>query len=292
MPEKGVIFSALSGFYYINHQGSKIECRARGKFRKDGMTPLVGDVVDYSLSNERKGIIEKIYERKNGFIRPAVANVDTIVFVASGTKPVTDPFLVDRVAVIAESAGCDFVLCLNKTDLDSADSLYQIYSNTSYQTIRTSAETGDGIDALFNAIRGKRCVFTGNSGVGKSSILNRILPDASIETAEISDRLGRGKHTTRHVELYDVGKNTFIADTPGFASFEIQMIGDISKEDLPTLFPEFTTLTSNCRFNDCCHISEPGCAVREALSAGQIEKTRYDSYVRLYDIVSNRKPWD
>lgn len=287
----GVIFKALSGFYYINGPDGVIECRAKGKFRHDGMSPLVGDSVEYSVDSSGRGTVESINERKNSFIRPAVANIDTMVFVASASKPVTDPFLIDRVSVIAESCGCGFLLCINKVDLDSADELYEIYSNAPFHVIRTSAETGEGMDELLSTIRGKICAFTGNSGVGKSSILNRIIPGAVIETGEISDKLGRGKHTTRHVELYAAPGNTYIADTPGFASFDVVMINDIKTEDLQYDFPEFSEYIGKCRFNDCRHINEPDCAVIEAVQSGIISWSRHDSYVKLYDIVKSNQPW-
>ena len=285
---EGRIEKALSGFYYVNCEGVLHECRAVGKLRHQGMSPLVGDLVEFS----EDGIVERILPRKNCFIRPSVANVDALVFVATNTKPITDPFLIDRVTVIAEKSDCQVIVCINKQDLDTADELYDMYSKSGFQVVRTSAETGEGISTLREAVAGKVSAFTGNSGVGKSSILNRLIPGADLETGEISDKLGRGKHTTRHVELYRIDEQTYIADTPGFASFDIQMMEEIETEELAFLFPDFRNYISECRFRDCRHISEPECQLRRAVSDGAVIGSRYDSYVRLYDIVKNHKPWD
>lgn len=289
---EGTIIKALSGFYYVNAEENVYECRARGKFRLDGTSPLVGDKVSFNLDSNGKGYIEKVFERRNFFIRPAVANIDTMVFVAANTNPVTDPFLIDRVSVIAEEADCELVICINKTDIDSADELYDIYSNSGFATFRTSAETGSGLTELMEALKGKICAFTGNSGVGKSSILNAIVPELKLEVGAVSEKLGRGKHTTRHVELFALLNNTYIADTPGFASFEIEMMQTISKEELQYDFREFGEYIGTCRFNDCAHLKEPGCSVTEALNAGKIMPSRYESYKRLYELSAQNKSWE
>lgn len=289
---EGIIIKALSGFYYVQTASGLVACKARGKFRIDGVSPLVGDRVHLTEDRDATGRIEAVCERKNFFIRPAVANIDALVFIAAQVNPVTDPFLIDRVAVIASEAGCELIVCVNKIDLDKGDDLYGIYSAAGYRVIRTSAETGEGADELLDAMRGKVCAFTGNSGVGKSSILNVLLPDAAIPTDAVSEHLGRGKHTTRHVELYPLGEDTFVADTPGFASFEIQMMQSVAKEHLQYDFPEFAPYLGRCRFLDCAHIKEPDCAVRRALEEGSIGKSRYDSYVRLYDLTAKQKPWE
>ncbi len=289
---EGTIIKALSGFYYVSSDENVYECRARGKFRLDGTSPLVGDRVSFNIDSNGKGYIEKVSERKNFFIRPAVANIDTMVFIAANTNPVTDPFLIDRVSVIAEEADCELVVCINKTDIDSADELYEIYSKSGFATFRTSAETGEGLGELMEALKGKICAFTGNSGVGKSSILNALVPELSLEVGEVSEKLGRGKHTTRHVELFALGDNTYIADTPGFASFEIEMMQTINKEDLQYDFREFDEYIGTCRFNDCAHLKEPGCSVTEALAAGKIMPSRYESYRRLYELSAQNKAWE
>lgn len=289
---EGIIIKALSGFYYVKTSEGIVACKARGRFRLDGTSPLVGDRVQLRIDADGSGRVDSVFERKNFFIRPAVANIDTLVFIAANVNPVTDPFLIDRVAVIAHEAGCELVICVNKVDLNAGDELYDIFTAAGYSVVRTSAETGEGAAELRRILRGKVCALTGNSGVGKSSILNVLLPGAAIPTGEVSEHLGRGKHTTRHVELYPLGDDTYIADTPGFASFEIQMMQTIAKEDLQFDFPEFAPYIGKCRFADCAHLKEPGCAIREALESGAIGKSRYSSYVRLYDLTAKQKPWE
>lgn len=289
---EGIIVKALSGFYYVESEGRRIECKARGRFRLDGSSPLVGDSVRCSVDENGKGRIDRVEERKNFFIRPAVANIDTLVFIAANTNPVTDPFLIDRVSVIAAEAGCELVICLNKTDIDPADRLHAIYSAAGFPVIRTSAETGEGADELRCALQGKICAFTGNSGVGKSSLLNVLLPGAGIRTAEVSDRLGRGKHTTRHVELYALGEDTYIADTPGYSSLDVTMTNTIHKEQLQYDFIDFAPHLGRCRFHDCAHLREPDCAVTQAVQDGQVAESRYRSYVRLYELSAQQKFWE
>lgn len=284
---EGIIIKALSGFYYVFSNGELLECKARGSFRHSGETPLVGDKVIVE-----KGTVASLLPRKNSFIRPAVANIDAMVFVACAAKPVTDPFLIDRVSVIAENAGCELIVVINKCDLADGKELAGIYSSAGFQTVCTNALTGDGVAVLREMLRGKVSAFTGNSGAGKSSIINRLVPGADIETADISDKLGRGKHTTRHVEFYAMDDMSLVADTPGFASFEVSMIADITCEQLPELFRDFRPCLGGCRFNDCRHLYEPDCAVTAAVADGEIGKTRHDSYVRLYEIIKEKKPWD
>ena len=289
---EGVIVKALSGFYYVQTDERLLECKARGRFRLDGTSPLVGERVVCSLDAHGKGRIDRVFERRNFFIRPAVANVDALVFVAANTNPVTDPFLIDRVSVIAESAGCELIVCINKTDVDPADELYGIFTAAGFTVVRTSVPDGTGIDALRREIAGKICAFTGNSGVGKSSIMNALSPGLNIKTAEVSEKLGRGKHTTRHVELFDIGGGTYAADTPGFASFDIEMMEIIPKEQLQFDFVEFAPYIGECRFNNCAHLKEPGCAVTQAVADGKIMPSRYRSYERLYALSAQHKSWE
>jgi len=211
---------------------------------------------------------------------------------ASAVNPVTDPFLIDRVSAIAELNDCDTVVCVNKTDLDPADRLYEIYHDAGFPVVRCSAETGEGVEDLRAVIRGKTSAFTGNSGVGKSSILNRLLPDLCLPTGEVSEKLGRGRHTTRHVELYALGEGTYVADTPGFASFEVDLLEPIRCEDLQLAFREFQPYLGQCRFQDCRHLKEPECAVRAALTQGKIAPERYESYERLYEIAKSIPEWE
>lgn len=287
----GTIVKALSGFYYVSSDDRLYECRARGKFRLDGTSPMVGDRVSFDPDGA-KGYVTSIAERKNFFIRPAVANIDALVFIAANTNPVTDPFLIDRVSVITEEAGCELIVCINKTDIDPADELYDIYSASGFETYRVSAETGAGIPELRAALNGRICAFTGNSGVGKSSILNAMLPSLRLQVGEVSEKLGRGRHTTRHVELFDAGDGTYIADTPGFASFEIEMMQTIDKSELQYDFRDFKKYIGSCRFADCAHLKEPGCAVTAAVRDRSIKKSRYDSYARLYELAAKNRFWE
>lgn len=289
---QGTIIKALSGFYYVQCGEKLVTCKARGKFRINGVVPLVGDHVVCDIADNGAATVTRVLDRKNSFIRPAVANIDTLVFIAANSNPVTDPFLIDRVSVITEKCGCELIVVVNKIDLDIAENLREIYSKTPYRIIYTSAETGEGIEELKDALRGKISALTGNSGVGKSSILNAINPDIAAQTDEVSTRLGRGKHTTRHVELFAIDENTFIADTPGFASFEIEMIEKITKEELQYLFADFSEYVDTCRFTDCAHIKEPECSVRKAVETEVIAPSRYESYKKLYDLTSKLKPWD
>ncbi|MBE7016772.1 MAG: ribosome small subunit-dependent GTPase A [Ruminococcaceae bacterium] len=289
---RGLIVKALSGFYYVKTESEIVSCRARGKFRLDGVSPLVGDYVEFDITDEGKGFVTKIEERKNIFVRPAVANVDYLVLMCANVNPVTDPFLVDRVAVIAEHAGCGCIICINKCDLDPGDELFEIFLSTGYPVIRTSAVTGEGVEQLKELIRGKTVAFAGNSGVGKSSLLNVIAPGYNVSVGEVSEALGRGRHTTRHVELFDAGEGTMIADTPGFASFDLTQMKPIRKQELQYDFPEFRPFIGGCRFLDCAHLKEPGCAVLEALKRGEINPSRHKSYQRLYEISAQYKEWE
>ena len=220
---EGIILKALSGFYYVDGgDGALTACRGRGKFRHQKLTPLVGDRVRFTPLGEGAGILDEILPRKNQFQRPAVANIDQLVVIASGAVPVTDPFLIDRVVSIAEGRDCEPVICINKCDLDAAEELYQTYRKAGFLTLRVSAETGKGIPELASAIAGKVSAFTGNSGVGKSSILNALEPEFRLQVGEVSDKLGRGRHTTRHVELFRLSSGAIVADTPGFSSFDTE----------------------------------------------------------------------
>ena len=293
MAEKrtGRILRSLSGFYDVQTPEGLVTCRARGILRKEGNSPLTGDMVSITVE-KGKGMVESIAPRRNSFVRPAVANVDTLVVFAANVNPVTEPFLIDRVAAIAGDQNVEVVLCVNKCDLDPAIDLVRIYEKAGFTVICTSAETGEGVEALRSILNGKLTAFTGNSGVGKSSILNRLCPELQLPVGEVSEKLGRGRHTTRHVELYSLGEDTYVADTPGFSSFDTDQMDIILKENLRYAFPDFGPYTGKCRFDDCSHRREPGCAVRAALEAGEIEPTRYDSYLKLYEKASQINLWE
>ena len=287
----GRIIRSLSGFYEVRTESALVTCRARGSLRRLGETPLTGDMVQISVE-KGKGMVEKLLPRRNQFVRPAVANVDALVIFAANTNPVTEPFLIDRVAAIAGDQDVEVILCVNKCDLDPAEELLRIYTHAGFRVIAASAETGEGVEELRAAIHGKLTAFSGNSGVGKSSILNRLCPELKLPTGEVSEKLGRGRHTTRHVELYDLGENTYVADTPGFSSFDTDQMDVMLKENLQYAFPDFGPYLGACQFHDCTHRKEPGCAVTAALLAGEIEPTRYDSYLRLYEKASQIKLWE
>ena len=290
---RGQIVKALSGFYYVAaEEGGIIRCRARGKFRKDGMSPLVGDWVEVREIQGDEGMVWAIEPRQNAFARPAVANIDQLVVVASQAIPQTDPFLIDRVSSIAALKGCPTLLVLNKCDLDRADELREIYEGAGITTVTVSAETGEGISDLIPLLQGKLSAFTGNSGVGKSSILNAIEPSFSISTGEVSEKLGRGRHTTRHVELFTLECGARVVDTPGFSSFDGAELNLECKEHLPETFPEFRPYLDQCRFVGCSHTKEKGCAVLQAVKDGRIPKSRHTSYVRLFQELKDVKAWE
>lgn len=287
----GRILRSISGFYDVQTDNGLISCRARGVLRKEGNSPLTGDMVEISVQNG-KGMVERILPRRNSFVRPAVANVDALVVFAANVNPITEPFLIDRVAAIAGDQQVPVILCINKCDLDPAVDLERIYRHAGFTVICTSAQTGDGVEELRRLIAGKLTAFTGNSGVGKSSILNCLAPQLALTTGEVSEKLGRGRHTTRHVELYKLGEDTYVADTPGFSSFDTDQMEIILKENLQYAFSDFGDYVGKCQFRDCTHRKEPGCAVTAALAAAEIEPTRYDSYLRLYEKASQIKQWE
>ena len=288
---EGRIIRSLSGFYEVQTKGGAVTCRARGNLRRGAQIPLTGDLVTITVERG-KGMVEKIHPRRNSFVRPAVANIDALVIFAANANPITEPFLIDRVAAIAGDQEVPVYLVVNKCDLDPAQDLIRIYTHAGFSVIAASAETGEGIEQLRELIRGKLVAFTGNSGVGKSSILNRLCPELNLPTGEVSEKLGRGRHTTRHVELYDLGEGTLVADTPCFSSFDTDQMDVMLKENLQYAFPDFGAFIGKCQFHDCSHRKEPGCAVTAALAAGEIEPTRYDSYLRLYEKAAQIKLWE
>lgn len=287
--QTGIIRKALSGFYYVQCGDDLVTCRARGKFRHQRISPLVGDRASITVQPDGTGSLDELLPRRNWFRRPAAANLDQLVIIASGAIPVTDPFLLDRIIALAESRDCQPILCINKWDLVQAEELYDIYAGAGFPTLKVSAATGQGVEALRSMLAGKISAFTGNSGVGKSSILNALEPDFRLATGEISEKLGRGRHTTRHVELFPVAGG-LIADTPGFSSFEDDQL--LEKDRLPYCFREFAPYLDQCRFIGCAHVREKGCAVLEAVDRGQIHPSRHRSYVRLYEMAREVKPWE
>lgn len=288
---RGRIRKALSGFYYVDCAQGLVTCRARGRFRKEGLSPLVGDWVELTLTGAADGVVDAIEPRRNAFARPAVANIDQLVIVASDAIPRTDPYLIDRMTAIAALKNCGVLVCVNKCDLARAEALCAIYETARIPYVLTSAETGEGVEELRARLAGKLSAFTGNSGVGKSSLLNALDPRFALKTGEVSQALGRGKHTTRHVELYALENGAEIIDTPGFSSFDTEELGLALKAQLPETFPDFAPYRDDCRFVGCSHTKEKGCAVLAAVRAGHIARSRHDSYLRLHEELKALKEW-
>lgn len=290
--KEGVIIKGISGFYYVKVDNSLYECKARGVFRKKGLSPLVGDRVSISIIDEssKKGNIDKIYDRKTKLLRPPIANIDKVLITFSIKEPNPNMVLLDRFIVFSEKENLDIRIILTKIDLDRdgtiVDRIVSDYEKIGYRVIPTSIKTGQGIDELRQELSGCVSVFAGQSGVGKSSILNAINPDFKLDTAEISHKLGRGKHTTRHSQLYEIEQGAIVADTPGFSSFDLK---NIEIEDLQDYFIEFAKY-EGCRFaSKCIHKNEPDCAVKEALELGEISESRYRSYLQILDEINNLK---
>lgn len=286
--EIGMIVKALSGYYYVKPEDSEetVQCRARGIFKKRGESPLVGDKVRYNLTENGEGTVTELFPRSSELIRPPVANVDLAILVFSVTEPTLNLQLLDKFLVHIEHAGIPAVLCLSKQDLESeggfteeaavaAASVNRIYRALGYEVFGTSSRKGAGVPELKDRLQGHLAVFAGQSGVGKSSLLNALVPGLTLETNEISNRLGRGKHTTRHVELIDIGGG-YVADTPGFSQLDF---GELGIEDLSYCFIEMRKLSPDCKFRGCTHVHEPGCAVLAAVESGEIERSRYEHYV-------------
>lgn len=283
---------SLSGFYDIDCGGTVYRCRARGKLRHQKQKPLVGDRAEFTPLSAAEGVLEDILPRRNALTRPAVANMEQLVLIASGALPVTDPFLIDRMTALAECKGCEPILVFNKWDLVPAERLTELYRQAGFCVIPCSAKTGMGVKQLRLALEGKISVFTGNSGVGKSSILNALDASCAIPTGEVSEKLGRGRHTTRHVELFRLPGDAYVADTPGFAAFEEQTPELLDPSKLAWTFREFRPYVDDCLFPDCAHIKERGCAVLKALAEGTIAESRHSSYVRLYRQAKEFRPWE
>lgn len=287
---KGTIIKGIGGFYYVEAAGEIFECKARGLFRKEKITPLVGDVVTISTDDKGYNSITSIEERKNYFNRPPIANVDNLVIISSVCDPRPNLLIIDRLTAIATYKDVKPIIVFTKTDLHSADELIEIYKQTDIPVFSVSNETGEGVDEIKELLSDSVSVLTGNSGVGKSSFINAICPEYNLETGDISQKLGRGRHTTRHVELMKF-MNGYIADTPGFSSLDFETNDIIRKDELEYCFPEFKEYLGDCKFTSCAHVNDKGCKIVEAVNAGLINKSRHESYIELYNEVKDIKDW-
>jgi len=282
---------ALSGFYYVDCENDIYECKARGNFRQNGVSPLVGDRVDFEKTEEKKGIINEILPRKSSLIRPAVANIDKLFIISSHNNPSPNTLLIDKMTVLARLSGIEPIIVFNKSDMGDFSEWRSNYEKAGFKTFVVSALVGEGMDELKGELKGSISVFTGNSGVGKSSILNCILGTDKIATGDVSQKLGRGRHTTRHTELYELDFGGFVADTPGFSSLELDLNDYTLKEKLFDCFHDFSDYADSCRFSSCSHTKESGCAVKAAVEKGKILESRYKSYCEIFEQIKDLKPW-
>ena len=289
---QGQIRKALSGYYYVEQDGELVQCRGRGVFRNRGESPLVGDIVDFTKDGESDGYVMKIHPRKNELVRPPIANVDQAILVFSVKEPAFNTILLDRFLVVLESFHIEPIICLTKMDLLTDEELVAIqpyiedYQNIGYEVITTYKDDRSLIERIQPMLEGKMTVLAGQSGVGKSTLLNTLIPALNLKTGVISQSLGRGKHTTRHVELIEVCGG-LLADTPGFSSFDFDTI---DKEQLTACFPEFLRMSEGCKFRGCLHMKEPKCAVKSALETGEIKDYRYEHYEQFLQEIIDRKP--
>lgn len=285
------IIKGIGGFYYVKTAEGVIECKARGSFRKKKIKPYVGDFVKISINDNAENTIEEILPRKNSLIRPPVANIDNLLIVASMVTPAPNTYVIDKLCAVCELKGIEPIIVFNKTDIKSGDELANIYRASGFKSFCVSAKTGDGVDKIKELLKDKTTVFTGNSGAGKSSLLNALDPSLSLETGEVSVKLGRGRHTTRMCEIFELCSGE-VVDTPGFSSLEIERLEAILKEDLQYCFREFEPYINDCKFTSCAHIKEKGCAVKAALDEGKIEPSRYESYKQMYEEIKDLKQWE
>ncbi|MEA4920575.1 MAG: ribosome small subunit-dependent GTPase A [Clostridiaceae bacterium] len=288
--EYGIVLKGIGGFYYVLKDNEVHECKAGGRLRLGELSPVAGDMVTFEVTGE-DGLITSIKERKNSLTRPPVANIDRLFIVASMASPKSDPFLIDKITVMALRQDIEPIILLNKNDIDHSDKLFDIYSDIGFKTIRVSAVTNEGIDSVKSLVSQGISCFTGNSGIGKSSILNQLLPEKNLLVGKISEKISRGKNTTRQSELLPCCGG-FVIDTPGFSSFDITKAESIPKEELQYYFPEISIYFDKCRFSGCAHIKEPGCAVRQQVKEKVISLSRYESYVKLYNELSLIKEWE
>ncbi|MDF2654327.1 MAG: rsgA [Bacillota bacterium] len=287
---KGIIIKGIAGFYYVKTEEKVYQCKARGIFKKDGITPYVGDEVIIEIIDEEEAVVNEILPRKNSFIRPPIANVDCFVIVTAAARPQPNPDIIDKFLVMAEKNHTDIIICINKIDLVSEENrrvLENIYKDI-YPVVCICGATGDGIQQLAELMGTRKCALAGPSGTGKSTVLNRLQTRFLVETGDISEKTKRGKHTTRHVELFETDSGALVFDTPGFTSFDIL---DAEAEELHFLYPEMVPFIGGCKYDDCRHVKEPDCCVRAAVTSGQIHESRYQSYLNQYKEIREKKKY-
>lgn len=288
---EGIILKGIGGFYYVEAAGEVYECKARGLFRKTGIKPLAGDRVEISVNDRAENTIERIHARSGEFVRPPVANVDRLFIVASVCEPKPVLLVIDRLTAIAVNKGVEPIVLFTKCDLGSSEEYVEIYRKAGILSFAVCAETGEGVERVRRELSGHISAFCGNTGVGKSTLLNAVDPSLSLKTGEISDKLGRGRHTTRQSELFKV-EGGYVADTPGFSSFDLEETELITKDDLPFAFPEFEPYIGKCKFSTCLHVKDKGCGIIEAVERGDIPKSRHESYCAMMEQAKNIKDWE
>lgn len=289
---EGTIIKGIAGFYYVESGKKIFECKAKGAFRNNNITPCVGDIVEFSCPDDGYAFIEAILPRKNHLIRPPISNIDLLLIVVSVSDPEPNMIVIDKMIATACVNNIEPVVIISKVDLKSPTELLKIYSSAGIKTITVSSVTEKGIDEVKALLKDKISVFCGNSGVGKSTLLNLIDENFAMETGAISKKLKRGKHTTRHVELFKLPFGGAIADSPGFSSIDCSKFNILSKNELGSCFKEFTPFIGNCKFSSCTHTSEPGCAIIEAVKSSKIHQSRYASYLHIYNELKSRKEWE
>ena len=291
MTKEGLILKGIGGFYYVETADGVFECKAKGKFRKEGITPLAGDRVIITVREDKENTIDEIKERKNKLRRPPVANIDKLFVVVSTAKPFPNALVIDKMTVLAEKHGIEPVIVITKTDLESSEDLLKTYKSAGYRVYLHSDETRENLDEIKQELSGCISAFTGNSGVGKSTLINALSPELTLETGEISDKLGRGRHTTRQAEIFHVADGLVI-DTAGFSSVDFMSDSVIFSSELEEYFPEIREHIGECQFTGCAHLGDKGCVISQLVKDGEISESRYESYKTMYEEQKNLKKWN
>ena len=286
---KGIITKGIGGFYYVEVANATYECKARGIFRKNKITPLVGDTVEITVNDNAENTIDIICERKNALNRPPVSNIDNLIIVVSTVEPKPNFFVIDKLVATAEYKNIEPYIVISKTDLSSYEEIFNVYKNSGITVI--ALDDNDSFERIKSIMVGKISAFTGNSGVGKTTLLNKLDDSLNLSTGAISDKLGRGRHTTRQAQLFNVCGG-YVIDTPGFSSFEFEKTEIIKKDDLPYCFREFREYIGTCKFTSCAHVNDKGCSILEAVKNGEISEIRHNNYIQMYNQAKEIKEWE